>query len=65
MESPLDIALVIVLSLAALAFVVWRFALTKAPPACAPDEKGKPQVILGSNLAKGLAGAKKSAAKRP
>jgi len=59
MGSPLDTAAVALLSLGALGFVVWRFALAKSKPACAPEETARPQVLIGARLAKGLAAAKK------
>jgi hypothetical protein len=64
MGSPFDLALVALLVLGALAFAVWRMALAKKPPACAPDGETKPQVILGKNLTRGLKRAKASESKR-
>ncbi len=61
MGSSLDTALVALLSLGALSFVVWRFALAKSKPACAPEEPARPQVVIGARLAKGLAAAKRDA----
>jgi hypothetical protein len=60
MESHFDLALVALLVLGAFAFAVWRMALAKKPPACAPDGETKPQVILGGNLARGLKKVKAS-----
>ena len=53
MGSVLDIAISTLIVLGAGFFLVRRFRAVK-PPACAPKGGAKPQVILGSRLAKGL-----------
>jgi len=59
MGSLADIAAVAAACAGALAFVVWRFAVRRAPPGCAPGEEARPQVMIGSRLAQGLAQRKK------
>ena len=59
MESPLDLALAALLFAGAAAFTAWRMLASKQPPACAPDLKAAPQVVVGARLAKGLANVRK------
>jgi hypothetical protein len=56
MGSAADTIFASALVVGALVFLVRRFTGQRAhAPACAPDEKAVPQVIVGSTLAKAMA----------
>jgi hypothetical protein len=64
METPADIAVSAAFVLVAGGFLLRRFLGPRTPPSCAPEANGRPQVVLGSRLARGLAGVQKGRERR-
>ena len=57
MADAIVVALVVI---GAVAFLVWRFRTKPSTPACGAVPEAKPQVIVGSRLARGLESVRKS-----
>lgn len=64
MESSADIGLAAALVAIAGGFLVRRFTGPRKPPSCAPEGNARPQVILGSRLARGLEATRRERERR-